>query len=654
MFNKILIANRAEIAERILRTCTQMGITTAVVYTHHDADAPFVTLADEAVPLVGGATYLDVESIVAAAVAVGADAVHPGYGFLSENPDFARSVTDAGITFIGPSPEVIETMGSKIASRDVMDNAGVPVLAIAEIGVVQNPLAAGDELGYPLLVKASSGGGGKGMRIVEEPAALIAAIQSAEREAASAFGDGRVYLERYVGQGRHIEVQILGDGHGNVVHVYERECSIQRRFQKVIEESPAPNLDDGVRSALLDAAVIAGRAVAYRGAGTVEFIVGDEGSIAFLEMNARLQVEHPVTEMITGMDLVRSQIEIAWGSELPSQEEIPPRSGHAIEARLYAESPLRGFEPSTGELDRFTTPEWVRTDAGVRCGSVIHHHYDPLLAKVIAHGPTRREARSKLARGLAASHIHGIDTNRDLLVAVLDDPAFVEGSTDTGYLERNLERLVAASMSDEGTTGLNAGVAALAKQASNRRRTGVLATVPSGWRNVRSQSERITLRLDETVIEVAYVMSPLPVVTIDDVPLDISHVYTAVPDRVDLVAGGVRTTFSVHISGDVIYVDSPRGSSRFDHEPRFASDERSIVHGALVARTPGVVVSVAVAVGDTVAAGETIIVIEAMKMEQTVVASVNGRVEVIHHRVGDQVQAGAVLAEIVEVEGNDA
>jgi acetyl/propionyl-CoA carboxylase alpha subunit len=654
VFSKILIANRSEIAQRITRTCSQMGIATAVVYTEHDARAPFVALADEAVPLPPGSGYLDVDEIVAAAQRVGAEAVHPGYGFLAENAEFAARVGEAGLTFIGPTPGVIATMGSKLASRAAMKEAGVPVLPIAELTADTDARESARAIGFPLVVKASGGGGGKGMRIVESPEALDEAIAGASREALGAFGDATVYLERYVAGGRHIEVQIFGDRHGNVVHLYERECSIQRRFQKVIEEAPAPGLDDGVRSQLWDAAVTAGRAVAYEGAGTVEFIVAQDGTGAFLEMNTRLQVEHPVTEMTTGLDLVRMQIEVANGAELAPQVQLPKPKGHAIEARLYAEAPAAGFVPSTGSIHRFSVSGGVRVDGGVRSGSVVTHHYDPMLAKVIAHAPTRDEAARTLSRALSRAVIHGVDTNRALLVAVLTDDAFLAGRPDTAYLEREADRLIATSARPASEVDLDAGIAALAGQAANRLDSRVLGSLPSGWRNVPSQAQVVAFAHGERAIEVRYTIADVPSVIVDGEPLAIAEAYRVEPDVVDVVVDGIRIRFDIHRVGSDVYVDSVRGSSRFVRRERFATKRDRARLGAMVSRTPGNVVAVPVSVGDVVVEGDTVMIVEAMKMEQSIVAPMRGRVVAVHYLVGEQVEAGSVLAEIGAEDHDDA
>lgn len=648
MFSKILIANRSEIARRIIRTCSQMGIATVVVFSDHDVHAPFVHDADEAVALPRGSTYLDVEAIIEAAEKTRADAIHPGYGFLAENPEFASGVEAAGITFIGPTPETIASMGSKLRAQAVVGRAGVPVLPHAELGGGVDTAEAAEKIGYPLLVKASSGGGGKGMRMVTDPGDLISAVESAEREAESAFGDGTLYLERYVERPRHIEVQIVGDGEGNVIHLYERECSIQRRFQKIIEETPSPDLDPELRERLWVAAVDAGRTVRYRGAGTVEFIVDQSGDFAFLEMNTRLQVEHPVTELTTGIDLVRMQIEIAAGMPLPSQEDVPDQFGHAIEARIYAETPHDGYLPSTGTIHRFRVPGGVRVDAGITDGSVITHHYDPMVAKVVAHAETRTEAAARLADALARSHIHGVDTNRDLLVRVLTDVEFLQGAIDTHFLERGGDALTAPRV-DEEVLGSFAAVAVLALQAENRDQARVLGSIPSGWRNVPFQPQSLTFAFGSRPVRVAYSLGGgTAKIAVDGSDVAIDAIHAVGPRSVDLSIEGIRRVYSVNIVGGEVYLDSPLGSVRLRVVPRFSDPDVGLTAGSMVARTPGTVVAVLVAPGDVVAVGQAVMVVEAMKMEQAIIAPHAGAVTSVHFEVGDQVDAGVVLVEVDE------
>ncbi|MEN8238458.1 MAG: biotin carboxylase N-terminal domain-containing protein, partial [Actinomycetota bacterium] len=501
MFTKILIANRSEIASRIIATCAEMGIATVAVFTPADTDAPFVRAADEAVALPDDASYLDIDAIVDAATLTGASAVHPGYGFLSENGEFAAAVEARGITFIGPQSDTIATMGAKVEALELMSRVGIPVLASAVVPDGADVAPIGNDVGFPLLVKASSGGGGKGMRVVHDPAALADAVESARREAHASFGDPSVFLERFVEQARHIEVQIFGDHHGNVIHIYDRECSVQRRFQKVVEEAPAPFIADATRHGLWDAAVTAAGAVGYVGAGTVEFILEPDGRFSFLEMNTRLQVEHTVTEETTGLDLVRMQIEVADGGRLPPQTAVPPVVGHALEARVYAEKPKAGYAPSTGVIERFRVPAGVRVDAGVENGSRVTHHFDPMIAKVIATAPTRHEAARVLGMALARSEIHGVSTNRDLLVHALGDTGFLTGPIDTNWLDRLVPKV---GDRDAAAMRASATAAVLAIAQSNRAEARVQASIPSGWRNIRSAPAKITLSSDDGPIEATY------------------------------------------------------------------------------------------------------------------------------------------------------
>src|SRR5947209_13634386 len=480
MITKLLVANRGEIARRIFRTAREMGVATVAVHSDADATAPFVGEADEAVRLPGNTpaeTYLRIDAVVGAARRAGADAVHPGYGFLSENAAFAQAVVDAGLTWVGPPPTAIEAMGSKLGAKRMMRDAGVPTLPWAER--VED---AGD-VGYPLLVKASAGGGGRGMRVVRTAGELAEAVEAAQREAGSAFGDATVFLERYVEAPRHVEIQVFADAHGHTVSLFERECSIQRRHQKIVEESPSPAVDVDLRRRMGAAAVAAATAVGYVGAGTVEFVLDDKGEFAFLEMNTRLQVEHPVTECVTGLDLVRLQLLVADGHPLPAEALSPTLTGSAIEVRLYAEDATRGFLPVTGRLSRVEIPPLpgVRVDSGGESGSVISPHYDPMLAKVIAHAATRSEAAAVLASALARARIHGTTTNRDLLVAILREEEFLAGGTDTAYLERHDPATLGASPVTASDQIAHAVAAAFAVQAVGRASAPGLGALPSGW-----------------------------------------------------------------------------------------------------------------------------------------------------------------------------
>jgi propionyl-CoA carboxylase alpha chain len=644
----LLIANRGEIAARIIRTAHALGIATVAVYSDPDAEAPYVTMADQAVRLPGAApadTYLRGDLIIAAAAATGAGAIHPGYGFLSENAAFARACAEAGLTFVGPSPGTIQAMSDKVAAKATMAAAGVPVLP--SVTVDSGGLDAdASTVGFPLLVKAAFGGGGRGMRLVSDPSQLDAAVGAARREAAAAFGDGTVFLERYVPDPRHVEVQILGDAHGDVVHLFERECSIQRRYQKIVEESPSPAVDGELRAALTTAAVTAGRAVGYTGAGTVEFILDRDGSFYFLEMNTRLQVEHPVTEAVTGLDLVELQLRIAEGEPLPAEVREAAITGHAIEVRLYAEDVAAGFLPVTGTLHRFAIPSGpgLRTDTGFGDGSAVSPHYDAMLAKVIAHGRTRADAARRLARALQTAQIHGLTTNRDLLVAILREPGFLAGATDTGYLTRHDPATLAASGA-ASSTARHALVAALARQVVNRAAAPVLGTLPSGWRNVVSAPQRVSYTAAGEQYDVAYrVLGDAVQASVNGVPLGQTLRHTASPDRVDLEIDGIRRVYRVHRVGHGTYVDASDGSSALTEVPRFGDPEKLAPAGSLLAPMPGLVRRVLVEVGAVVTAGQPLLVLEAMKMEQTVAAPAAGVVAELRAKAGEQVAAGQILA----------
>lgn len=650
--NRILIANRGEIARRVMATCRRMSIETVAVFSEADKHAPFVFQADEAVPLGGetaGESYLRIEAILDAARHSGADAVHPGYGFLAESAEFATACREAGLVFIGPSSETIAAMGSKIESKRLMAEAGVPVVPSATINgrSESEVLSAAEELGWPVLVKASAGGGGKGMRLVEGDGALMDAIGAAGREAGSSFGDDTVYLEAYLPSPRHVEVQIVGDSTGRVVHLYERECSIQRRYQKIIEESPSPGLDEELRRDILEAGVRAGEAVGYEGAGTVEFLVDTGGRFFFLEMNTRLQVEHPVTEAVTGLDLVRMQIEVARGETLPPQSQLPSSTGHAIEARLYAEDPGNGFLPATGTLHHFRIPgDSVRVDSGVYDGAEIGIHYDPMLAKVIVHGATRVEAARRLAEALAGARIHGVQTNRALLVRVLGHPEFVAGTIDTHFLQRHSPEDLSAPLTDDRAGAVHALAAALADQAARRAAATVLGSIPSGWRNNPSQDQMVAYRRGGSVVEVGYWIGAEEVAArIDGEEVALSEV-DARPGRVEMAVEGVHRRYLVSRAGGRHYVDSPLGSTDFVEVGRFPTAEAEVVEGSLLAPMPGVVLRLEVAVGAPVAAGDLLVVLEAMKMEHNVIAPTDGVVTELGAAEGDQVEAGLTLVVI--------
>jgi propionyl-CoA carboxylase alpha chain len=659
---KLLVANRGEIATRVMRTAHALGISTVAVYSDPDTDASFVTVADEAVRLPGAApsdTYLRADLIVAAATATGADAVHPGYGFLSENAGFARDCAAAGLTFVGPSPEAIAAMGSKLEAKALMEAAGVPVLPGATVDDDTDLAAVAAEIGFPVLVKAAFGGGGRGMRVVETVDELADAVDGARREAAGAFGDGTVFLERFVVDPRHIEVQILGDHSGRVVHLFERECSIQRRYQKILEESPSPAVDDTLRAELGAAAVAAGKAIAYSGAGTVEFVLDTDGHFFFLEVNTRLQVEHPVTELVTGLDLVELQLRMAEGEPIGESVTAVRQSGHAIEVRLYAEDVPAGFLPATGTLARFRIPELpgLRVDSGVADGSVVGTHYDPMLAKVILHGRTRSDAARTLARALRRAQLHGVTTNRDLLVGILQNEEFLAGRTDTGFLTRHDPTELGAT---PGGGTRQAAAAALAAQATNRASARVLGGLPSGWRNVGAMPQRASYRLNERTLEVTYRLGGRnrgeADVCVDGEPLgDSVRLLSATPTTVELEIDGVRRSYTVHRTTGWCFVDGADGSAALAEVPRFA-DPNAVAHaGSLLAPMPGAVVRVLAEVGESVRSGQPLIVLEAMKMEHTVTAPVDGSISELHVGSGDQVDTGQVLAVVSEFEaGPDA
>jgi propionyl-CoA carboxylase alpha chain len=665
---KLLVANRGEIARRVLRAARGMGIATVAVFADPDRDAPFVAEADEAVPL-GGATpaesYLRVEAVLAAAERTGADAVHPGYGFLAEQPELAAGCRKRGITFVGPPPEVLAVLGDKVEAKRIMAAAGVPVLPGAEVTGLDGGelLAAARRVGLPVMVKATFGGGGIGMRVVADPAELQAAVAAARRQAGAAFGDDAVFLERFLAGARHVEVQVLADAHRRVVHLFERECSIQRRHQKLVEEAPSLAVHPDLRRRLGEAAVAAAGAVGYVGAGTVEFLLDEGGGFFFLEVNARIQVEHPVTEAVTGLDLVRLQLLVAAGEPLPEAAARAGLRGHAVEARLYAEDPRRGFLPQAGTLHRFRVAEapGVRVDAGVADGSVVGVHYDPLLAKVVAHAPSRAEAAGLLAAALAGARLHGVATNRDLLVGVLRHPGFLAGETDTGFLERHPPAELAWHPTPEAER-VHAAVAALAAQAARRAAATVQPTIPSGWRNNPSQLQRVDYRSDGGALAVGYRFGragALESLEVDGEPLPGARLWGAHPADpaawlVDLEVAGVRRRFEVHLVGDLHFVDGPLGHAELRELPRFPEPDAGAAaartQGSLASPLPGIVRRVAAAAGDRVDAGALLVVVEAMKLEHRIGAPRAGRVRELLVAEGQEVEAGTPVAVLEEAE----
>ncbi|WIM85913.1 biotin carboxylase N-terminal domain-containing protein [Candidatus Mycobacterium wuenschmannii] len=667
VIRKVLVANRGEIARRVFRTCRDLGIVTVAVYSDADADAWHVADADEAVHFPGSSpaeTYLDIQRLIAAASLTGADAVHPGYGFLSENAAFARACAATGLVFIGPPPEAIDAMGSKLQAKKMMSDAGVPVLPGGDTtGLSTEQLAKlAADVGYPVLVKASAGGGGRGMRVVTSPGELDGAVAAASREAAAAFGDGTVFLERYLQRPRHIEIQVMADTHGNVVALFERECSVQRRHQKVIEEAPSPVVDEALRARMSEAAVAAARAVGYVGAGTVEFVYdagqdGQGGTFAFLEMNTRLQVEHPVTELITGLDLVRAQLLVAMGRPLPAEMHNLRINGHAVEARLCAEDPADEYRPCTGTLRTMDIPALagVRVDSGFRAGSVIGHHYDSLLAKVIAWAPTRDEALAGLSAALARARIHGVTTNRDLLVRVLRHDEFAGWGTDTGFLQRHDVAELGAALVDAQAERLHAVAATVAGVSARRAVATLQSTLPAGWRNNPSQPQTTTWQTrDGREVRVGYTLRPTGTcLWVDDDLLTDIEIAESSSERVVLCVGGVRRAYDVVLDDDLAHVDSVAGYSSLRIVPRFVDPSTLAPPGSLTAPMPGSVIRLPVAEGEKVSAGQKLVVLEAMKMEHTVASPIDGVLSTLPVQVGHQVSTGDVLAVVEAVDGSE-
>ncbi len=661
---KLLVANRAEIASRICSTARRMGITTVAVFSDPDAELPFVRAADEAVRLPGASpseTYLNISSLLDAAKRSGADAVHPGYGFLSEHAGFARACLQEGLTFVGPPPSCIEAMGSKTAAKSLMERSGVPVLPGAEVKGPED-MAAARALGAPLLVKAVFGGGGRGMRVVLDPAFLPDAVASAQREAEAAFGDPSVFVERFVERPRHVEVQVMADQHGTIVALGERDCSVQRRHQKLVEETPSPAVSAELRATLAEAAVAAARAIGYVGAGTVEFVLAPDHSFYFLEVNTRLQVEHPVTEMVTGLDLVELQLRVARGEPLPDACRSARPRGHAIEVRLYAEDVRRDFLPSSGRLARLFFPALpsVRVDVGYESGSTVSRHYDAMVAKVIAWAPDRQMALARLTGALASTRVHGVAHNKDLLEAVLKHPEFVAGEADTAFLERHPPSELLGPTEEASVP--HAAVAALAAAAARCEASPVQRHVPPGWRNVPSgwPETRLVDQADGTTRTVQYRLpghKPLPcpvTLRVDGQALE-ADLYDLHPDSVDIALGGLRRCFDVHWvhMGDddaegTVFVDSPLGSTTFVEEARFPAPRQAVSAGSLTAPLPGSVVRVAVEPGTEVSEGDLLVVLEAMKMEHEVRAPRGGRVAQVRVATGDQLEPGQVLVVVEE------
>ncbi|MFC5137324.1 biotin carboxylase N-terminal domain-containing protein [Actinomycetospora rhizophila] len=634
MISTLLVANRGEIARRVIRAARTLGVRTVAIYSEPDADAPHVAEADRAVALRGSTsaeTYLDAEQVLAAARATGADAVHPGYGFLSENASFARACAGAGLTWVGPDPASIEAMGVKHTAKALAREAGVPTLpdALLSGDDPEEWTRAGEHVGFPLLVKASAGGGGSGMREVRAPDALADAVRSARAEAARSFGDDTVFLERLLDAPRHIEIQVLGDAHGHVVHLGERECSIQRRHQKVVEEAPSPAVSPELRERMGATAVALAEKLGYVGAGTVEFLL-DEDRFFFLEMNTRLQVEHPVTEEVHGVDLVALQVSIADGEPLPfAQADVRPR-GHAIEVRLYAEDPAHDDRPSPGTLHRYrhtsSGDDALRWEDALGDHGEVSAFYDPMIAKVIAHAPTRTAAARKLAAGLAQADIHGPATNRDLLVAVLRDPDFLAGETRTDFLERHAD-LRTPPPATPRVVHLAAAVACTS--AARREHDPLAHLAPPGWRLLRG--------------------APRPAVTWEGPDGEVVPALGGVglrdvtPDGARVTLDGVEYRCRVAHHAGVAYVDDGEGHSAWREVPRLPAPDAAAGGAGPVSEVPGTVVEVLVREGEHVVAGQKLVVLEAMKMEHPALAAADGVVETVHVAVGQYVEAHATL-----------
>ena len=651
---KLLVANRGEIARRIMRTAHDMGISTVAIFAEGDARAPFVNEADTAIFLEGRTsteTYLDVEKVINACKRSGADAVHPGYGFLSENEGFAQAIIDAGIKWIGPSPEVIGLMGDKLSAKNLMTEAGVPTLPAIEINDKLDVLKAADEIGYPVLVKASAGGGGRGMRIVETKEDLEAAVEGAKREALNSFGDDTVFLEKWLDVSRHVEIQILGDTHGNLVHCFERECSIQRRHQKIIEEAPSPAVTEDIRERMGAAAIAAAKKLGYSSAGTVEFLLsGDE--FWFLEVNARLQVEHPVTEEIIGKDLVREQIRVAEGEALSFNQEELSIEGHAIEARLYAENPEKNFLPSPGPVIAWEPSKIgrARFDSGVETGSIITTEFDPMIAKVTVHAPTRREAAARLARVLETTRIQGLTTNRDFLVNTLRTDEYISGDTTTDFIERvNPDRVIPK---DQEALQSAAIAIAIESQAKRRANAKINKRIRGGWRNSTMPDEELTLEAYGEEIKLRYKSNRDNSFNFSFE--ETSHVVTVIDSghgSVEIDIDGQRSQYTLDKIGEEWLVHSTFCDFEFKELPRYPISSSDDFGGGLVAPMPGAILSIDIKPGDTVKKGDVLVILEAMKMEHRITAPRDGIVGSVQTKVGEQVENEQLLVTLEDEEG---
>ncbi len=633
-YHKLLIANRGEIACRIIKTAHEMGISCVAVYTEADSKSPFVKLADEAIKL--SDTYLNGKEIIEAAIKTGAQAVHPGYGFLSENSKFSRDVIKAGLIWVGPSSKVITSMGDKLKAKDIADKAGVPTLPMTT-----EPSKA-NTVGYPLLIKAAAGGGGKGMRIVESKKDLKDSIKSAQREAKVGFGDDRIFIERYVASSRHIEIQILGDSHGNIVHLGERECSIQRRHQKIIEESPSPRVDESMRMAMGNAAIKLAKKLKYESAGTVEFLVDDKtGEFWFLEVNTRLQVEHPVTEEVTGKDLVYEQLRISRGEALGYTQDDITWNGSSIEARLYAEDPAKNFLPATGTLIAYEVDKNIdaRWDTGVEQGSIIGTDFDPMLAKVIAKGKNRTDAANKLALALQSLHIGGVTTNRDFLVECLRSPHFHKGNTTSDFID--IAKPKKSKELSESQLEVAAITAALWIQGENRENATLLKEIQSGWTNSRLPKQKISFQSGSEEISISYKSDRNGFFNINnDIKAKVIKWNTY---GIDIEIENTRFFSKITRSNETLVIHGPWGDILFKIMPRFKSIGQEVKDGGLIAPMPGKVIDLMVEVGSKIKKGDTLVVLEAMKMEHAIKAIEDGVIDELFIKNNDQVENGALL-----------
>ena len=635
IFNSILIANRGEIACRIIQTAHEMGVRCVAVYVDDDRESPYVKMADQSVRLPDGG-YLDGKEIIKAAKESRAEAIHPGYGFLSENASFARKVIKEGLIWIGPSANAISVMGDKLKAKELAEKAKVPTLPMASSSKDAN------KIGYPLLIKAAAGGGGKGMRIVHKPKDLNEAIKSAQREAKSGFGDERIFIERYVEKSRHIEIQILGDNHGNIVHLGERECSIQRRHQKIIEESPSPRISEEVRNKMGDAAIKLAQKIKYQSAGTVEFLFDDKtDEFWFLEVNTRLQVEHPVTEEVTGIDLVSEQLRIARGEELGYTQNDIDFIGHSIEARLYAEDPNNDFLPEVGKLIAFEPGhnDDTRWDSGVAEGSEIGTKFDPMLAKIISYAPTRNDAALKLARALESAHIGGIKTNRDFLITCLRSQEFLDGDTTSDFIDRvNPDRKIRLSPIEIEHV---ISISALWIQERNRLKANTASFMSSGWTNGRLPKQNITFIFDNEEYKVLYKYKRNIGYVFEWGKIGIIH--SADEYGIDAEFNGKRHYSRITIKDNNILVHMPFGDVNLEIKPRFVMPGSENIQGSLSAPMPGKVIALNVKKGSKVKAGDVLVILEAMKMEHSIKALEDGVVSKILISKNDQVENGAPL-----------